>query len=257
MTGLYASGATCSSKGTAVYTSSYDAWGNVTSRFYAGTTATLSYDALDHFTQWNAGSTNQEWYVYDSAGNRVLKRTTSLSGTSLTTFPFVCRVAHSARLCHKKKQYLVKNVINLFVHIKLVDNNMGESYMSTYLEWDKDQRAEASSVEELDRLLDQLTLQATNERPFSVDLVADAVPALSIVVGDVITPVNFYSPTSHPLVVGCLGRWEEDGDQVFVFDARGSYSEIEKRYTIPIADAREAMRRFLATGQRPDNIVWY
>jgi len=88
LTGLYPSGATCSSKGTAVYTSSYDAWGNVTSRFYAGTTATLSYDALDHFTQWNAGSTNQEWYVYDSAGNRVLKRTTSLSGTSLTTFPF-------------------------------------------------------------------------------------------------------------------------------------------------------------------------
>lgn len=128
--------------------------------------------------------------------------------------------------------------------------------MSVYLEWDEHQCAEVSSVEELDRLLDQLTLQARNEQPFSVDLVADAGTALSIVVGDVIAPVNFYSPTGHPLVVGCSYPWEEDGDQLFVFFARGSYSETEKRYTIPIADAREAMRRFLVTGQRPDNITW-
>ena len=32
------------------------AWGNVTSRTYSGTTATLTYDLLDHFLSWNAGS---------------------------------------------------------------------------------------------------------------------------------------------------------------------------------------------------------
>ena len=129
--------------------------------------------------------------------------------------------------------------------------------MTAYLEWDRNQRTNAFSVQELDRILDQLTLQATNELPFSVDLVLDSGDALSIVVGDIITPVNFYSSAGHPLVVGCSGFWEgEEGDQEFVFDHRGSYSEIEKRYTIPIANAREAMRRFFATARRPDGIPW-
>ena len=130
--------------------------------------------------------------------------------------------------------------------------------MTAYFEWDLDQRADTSSIQELDRILDQLTLQATNNRlPFSVDLMGDSGACLSIVVGDNISPVNFYSPTGHPLVVGCSGPWKEkEGDKVFVFLHRGSYSEIEKRYTVPIADAREAMRRFFITGQQPDNIHW-
>jgi len=31
---------------------------------------------------------NQEWTVYDASGQRVLTRTTSSSGTTLTTYPF-------------------------------------------------------------------------------------------------------------------------------------------------------------------------
>jgi YD repeat-containing protein len=88
LTGLYPAGTTCSNKSGQVYTSSYDAWGNVTSRFYSNTTATLSYDALDHFTQWNAGSNNFEQYVYDSSGTRVLRRSTNGSGTSMTVYAF-------------------------------------------------------------------------------------------------------------------------------------------------------------------------
>ena len=44
--------------------------------------AMLSYDNFNHFTEWNAGSTNQEWYVCDAAGNRVLRRFTNNNGTS-------------------------------------------------------------------------------------------------------------------------------------------------------------------------------
>src|SRR6266436_10210901 len=40
LTGLYPTGTTCSNLSGAVYTSSYDAWGNVTSRTYSSTTAT-------------------------------------------------------------------------------------------------------------------------------------------------------------------------------------------------------------------------
>jgi hypothetical protein len=88
LTGLYPTGTTCSNKSGQVYTSSYDAFGNVTSRFYSGTTAALSYDALDHFTQWNAGSNNFEQYVYDASRERVLRRSTNGSGTSMTVYAF-------------------------------------------------------------------------------------------------------------------------------------------------------------------------
>jgi len=88
LTGLYSLGATCSNKGTASYSSSYDAWGNVTSRYFSGTTGTLSYDNLNHFVEWNVSSTNQEWYVYDAAGNRVLRRSTNGSSTSLIVYAF-------------------------------------------------------------------------------------------------------------------------------------------------------------------------
>ncbi len=88
LTGLYANGATCSNKTGQVYASSYDAWGNVTSRTYSGTTATLSYDILDHLTQWYVSSTNQEQYMYDANGERVLRRSTTSSGTTLTVCAF-------------------------------------------------------------------------------------------------------------------------------------------------------------------------
>jgi len=88
LTGLYAVGSTCSSKSGQGYASGYDAFGNVTGRTFSGTTATLSYDNLNHLTEWNAGSTNQEWYLYDAAGNRVLRRFTNGSGTTMIVYAF-------------------------------------------------------------------------------------------------------------------------------------------------------------------------
>jgi len=85
---LFALGSTCSSQNGQVYGASYDAWGNQTGRTSNSTTATLSYDLLDHLVEWKAGSSSQEWTVYDASGQRVLTRTTSSSGTSLTTYPF-------------------------------------------------------------------------------------------------------------------------------------------------------------------------
>jgi YD repeat-containing protein len=60
----------------------------VTSRTFSGTTGTLSYDNLDQFTEWDAGSSNQEWYAYDASGQRVLRRSTNGSGTALTVYAF-------------------------------------------------------------------------------------------------------------------------------------------------------------------------
>jgi RHS repeat-associated protein len=88
LTGLYPSGTTCSNLSGAVYSSSYDSWGNVIGRTYSSTTATLSYDLLDHLTKWNVSSTNRELYVYDASGERVLRRTTTGSGTTMIVYAF-------------------------------------------------------------------------------------------------------------------------------------------------------------------------
>ncbi|HZU69150.1 MAG TPA: RHS repeat-associated core domain-containing protein [Ktedonobacteraceae bacterium] len=88
LTGLYSLGATCSNQTGQGYTTSYDQWGNVTGRTYSSTTGTLTYDILDHLTQWYASSSNQEQYLYDATGNRVLRRSTSSTGTTLIVYPF-------------------------------------------------------------------------------------------------------------------------------------------------------------------------
>jgi RHS repeat-associated protein len=88
LTGLYPTGTTCSNLSGAVYTSSYDSWGNVTSRTFSGSTATLSYDLLDHLTKWFVSSTNKEQYAYDASGNRVLRRSTTSSSTTIIVYAF-------------------------------------------------------------------------------------------------------------------------------------------------------------------------
>ncbi len=50
-------------------------------------TSTLSYDALNRLVVDSTSSTS-EWYLYDAGGNRVLKRSTSGSSTSLTVYAF-------------------------------------------------------------------------------------------------------------------------------------------------------------------------
>jgi hypothetical protein len=58
-----------------------------TSRTTGGSTATLSYDVLDHLSKWNHGA-NNEHYLYDASGNRVLRRSINGGATTITTYPF-------------------------------------------------------------------------------------------------------------------------------------------------------------------------
>jgi RHS repeat-associated protein len=62
--------------------------GNVTSRTFSGSTATLSYDLLDRLTKWFVSSTDKEQYAYDASGNRVLRRSTTSSSTTIIVYAF-------------------------------------------------------------------------------------------------------------------------------------------------------------------------
>ena len=95
LTGIYAAGSTCASKAGKVYAATYDAWGNVSTRTpgsgSSADTATLSYDLLNHFIEWNdqtPGNQSQAWYAYDSSGNRVLQRATTGGATTITVYAF-------------------------------------------------------------------------------------------------------------------------------------------------------------------------
>ena len=48
----------------------------------------LTYDLFDHFVSWNAGSARKDLYVYDASGTRVLRHTTTGSGTTMRVYAF-------------------------------------------------------------------------------------------------------------------------------------------------------------------------
>jgi RHS repeat-associated protein len=88
LTGIYPVGTNCSTLNNALYSASYDSWGNLKTRSYNGITADMSYDVGDRLVQWTDGGTNKELYLYDVNGQRVLKRSTTSSGTTMTIYAF-------------------------------------------------------------------------------------------------------------------------------------------------------------------------
>ena len=81
----------CSSKSGQIYATSYVGFSNVASRTGTNTTGTLTYDTLDHLTQWYEGSTNQEQYLYHASGQRMPRRFTNGNGTTILTYPSASR----------------------------------------------------------------------------------------------------------------------------------------------------------------------
>ena len=126
--------------------------------------------------------------------------------------------------------------------------------MTLHLSWHENEFVEVHSVDELDQLIDQLTMQAKQRMPFSIELSVNNATSLLIVVGREESHMEFYSGQSRPPIVGCVGPWNDD--EFIVFSHRGHYSEIDKRYCVPVMDARKALRQYFQTGLRPNNILW-
>jgi hypothetical protein len=127
--------------------------------------------------------------------------------------------------------------------------------MTPYILWDRDRRAEFRSLQELEQLIEQLTMQAEQDAtPLGIQIKLNPETGLLITVGREESHVEFYSTTARPLVVACRGPW--DSDELIEANFMGEPSTIEKRYCVPIADAREAVRRCYLTSTRPDNITW-
>jgi hypothetical protein len=123
-----------------------------------------------------------------------------------------------------------------------------------YLLWREDERSEIRTVQELDELVDRLTLEAKADMPFTVELHTADETLLCIVIGREESHVLFHSATSSPPILSSLGPWDDDEPIEFTYQEQES--SVPKRFTVPIEDAREALRLFYQTGTRPDNIAW-
>lgn len=124
-----------------------------------------------------------------------------------------------------------------------------------YLLWGDDERAEFDSLPQLEELIDQLTSKAAAQKTsLAVQVCINAETGLLISVGSEASHMEFTSPTGRPRGVASRGPW--DDDRLVEMDFMGQISELPRRYWVPIADAREALRRFYLTGTRPNNIAW-
>lgn len=117
--------------------------------------------------------------------------------------------------------------------------------------WGQNEQAPVRSVEELDQLLDRLTHDASD--PLVAVLEPPGEAALSIGLGSDRSLLNFISSPDPPYFTS---QGLEKSDESIEFFYCGELTEYPRRALIPVEDAREAMRRFFKTGERPDNVGW-
>lgn len=120
--------------------------------------------------------------------------------------------------------------------------------------WGESNEAHVLSVSALDRLLDELTGQAEQDKPFIVELVADNGATLSIGLGQPLSVMNFVPASLDPPYMQSANA--NAGADELAFYYKGDYSEFPPESGIPVDQAREGLRRFFVTGELPDNITW-
>jgi hypothetical protein len=122
------------------------------------------------------------------------------------------------------------------------------------ISWAENETAPATTVEQLDEQLDSLDAQARNSRPFIAELAHPNGAVLSIGLGRDRSVLNHSASPDPPYYTSHDPEAEAGGTAVFFF--YGHESEFPADAAVPIADARDAAREFLQTGERPENIEW-
>jgi len=124
------------------------------------------------------------------------------------------------------------------------------------VEWGPSQRKEVQTVDQLDALLDAVASKARSQAmPQNVQVTVGDAGTLSVVVGADRSVLNHVPSHLGPPYMISLG--EEAGDEPFVFYVAGDhYSEVRWRNTIHLDPARDAIRRFLRTGELSADVEW-
>lgn len=131
------------------------------------------------------------------------------------------------------------------------------------VQWDEEERRTVETTEALDTLLDELDAESREQPlPYAVTVWTgphadgDHGYALTFVVGTTTSPVQWSAP--GPPYSRASWNGGTDEEPYFVANYGGQWSELDAWMPVPIRDAREAARRFFASGgQCPDNLTWH
>jgi hypothetical protein len=127
--------------------------------------------------------------------------------------------------------------------------------MSTMLFGYGHEPVEITTIDELERWLDVLSEEARVSMNFGVRIaIMEDESSLMLTVGGEESHMEYYAGKEKPMVRGCNGPW--DSDELISFFLNGAYSEVKKRYFVPMEIARESARIYFLTGKRPQNVDW-
>jgi Immunity protein Imm1 len=121
------------------------------------------------------------------------------------------------------------------------------------LNWAQSEVA-VGSVQELDALLDRLTVEAQNDRPFMVALAREDGSTLSIGLGSDESVASSVSGSWDPPYY--ISRGDPGRAEPIAFHYSGEMTEFPPWSAIPVEDAREAMRHFFTTGELSPKVDW-
>ena len=123
--------------------------------------------------------------------------------------------------------------------------------------WDLDGSRTVASVDELDALLDGLHERFASEgRQVLVLVEREGRPgSLGVGLGGAMSMLSWLD-LDHGEDVVSLGGGQADGGGYVAFEYAGQASEYPRSVLVPLPVAREAVRRFAATGQRPGSVRW-
>lgn len=122
------------------------------------------------------------------------------------------------------------------------------------LNWEQNEVA-VGSVQELDALLDRLTVEAEEaDLPFVVALAREDGSTLSIGLGTEESVANYVSGSFDPPYY--VSRGDPDRAEPVKFVFSGEMTEYPPWSAIPVEAARAAMRHFFETGELSPDVDW-
>lgn len=125
--------------------------------------------------------------------------------------------------------------------------------MAARLEWGADSERQIQTVEDLDRLLDELENDA-KEDPFLVELIRAGGESLSFGLGGPQTVLDYVPADLDPPYLQSHGV--PVSDDALAFRLRGELSEFPPDAGVPTEMGREVLRHFLRKGELSPTISW-
>ena len=123
------------------------------------------------------------------------------------------------------------------------------------VQWEPDSESQVDTVEQLDRLLDQLADRYQNDDAILVVVESRLKgDTLAIGIGRDVSVLSYVGESGEPPYYSSVG--DKRGEDAVTFRYMGELTEFPSRKAVPYQLAREALRHFATTGERTARVSW-